>query len=513
MSLADVMYKEKRDEMGWGMAPKNLIQFKAQPISSGVKLRWEAGHTVVDGQTIVETKGIMFRRKEDSYPTNIFDGVLVTDTEVLEGTYEDTGLTNGVTYYYTAFPYSANGVFNANGGNRVTEEHPNRSVVTPQATKLYGFKRAKANSNPASRITYTDGAVGLTPASANNTSGAVSLGGWSDAWFVTGNKPCMMKYDGTIDYYLDPDDYTKKEDGTASDVANTAYDGNAMAIIPLVWVKRWSDSTYDYVQFSDVQLDDDFHAYAHQRADGTIMDWFARSLFDGSVVNNILHSFSGLAPCNTVAGGTQLDYAYQNGELWNSDTYSRVMLLWDLLTLMGKSDDLQGTWGKGYDSGMSQASHLKNSGQGLTKGQFYGKPSTSDVVKVFHIENLWGNLWKIMQGLLTNGSVKYLVKMTAPYNDTGKKYHQMTFGPTGTSGGYQSAHNTDEYGTLPTTVSGSSTTYIPDGCWFAANCFARFGGAGGYGLLCGRALGLHAALSYSSWAYGVALTCEQPAAA
>lgn len=41
-------------------------------------------------------------------------------------------------------------------------------------------------------------------------------------------KPCMLKSNGTVDCYLDPDDYTKKEDGTGSPVANVDFDGNAM---------------------------------------------------------------------------------------------------------------------------------------------------------------------------------------------------------------------------------------------------------------------------------------------
>lgn len=512
MSLADLLYLKADDDMGWGIAPKNMIQFQAQPINGGAKLRWEAGNTVVDGQTIVEVKGIMFRRKTGSYPVNINDGELALDTEDLSGSYDDTGLTNNTTYFYTAFPYSSNGVYNANGGNRIAEEHPNRSQVTPRAYKLYGFKRAKTNSSPSSRITYTDQAVGLTPASCNNSTGATSLGGWANVWFVTGNKPVMMKYDGTIDYELKHTDYTKKLDDSASDVANPAYDGNAMAIFPLVWVKRWSDSSYDYVQFSDIQVDDDFKAYAHQREDGTIMDWFARSIYDGTVINGQLRSLSGYAPCNTVAGGTQLEYAYANGKFYNADTWSRIQLIWDLLVLMGKSDDVQTVFGQGWNSGMSQASNLKSSGLGNAKGQFYGKQS-NDTLKVFHVENLWGNIWKICEGLMTDGASKYLVQMTRPYNTTGKNYHVMNIGPSGTSGGYQSAHNVSEYGTLPITVSGSSTTYIPDGCWWAANCFARVGGDGYNGLLCGRALVVHNALSLSLWTYGVALTCEQPSVA
>lgn len=36
----------------------------------------------------------------------------------------------------------------------------------------------------------------------------------------------MCNWDGGIDYFLDPDDYTKKADGTNSDAANIDYAGD-----------------------------------------------------------------------------------------------------------------------------------------------------------------------------------------------------------------------------------------------------------------------------------------------
>ena len=507
----EILEEVKKQSAG-GLAPKNMIQFQAQPMDGASKIRWQAGNTVIDGQTLVEVKGIMIRRSEDDYPVDISSGELVLNTEDLEGSYVDAGLTNGTTYYYTAFPYSGNGVYNLNGGIRVLLSHPNRSKVTVVAHKLYGFKRAKTNTNPQTRIVYTDMAAGMQKAILNSSTGEVDLNDWADAWFVTGNRPCMMKYDGTIDYYLDPSDYSKKEDGTASDIANESYEGNAMALIPTVWVKRWSDDNYDYTQISNIQVDDDFKAYAHQREDGTVMDWFARSIYDATVINNVARSLSGYTPSNTVAGNLQLQYAQANGDLWESDTWSRVALIWDLLTLMSCSDDVQASWGYGYYTGMSEAAHLKKSGTGDTKGQFYGK-AANEVVKVFHFENFWGNIWKLMQGFLTDSKVRPLIKMTRPYSSAGEGYHLINKVLGGTNGGYQSAHYNSEYGLIPITASGSQTTYIPDGLWFAANCFARFGSYGYDGFLVGRAVSVNHALSYSIWNFGVALTCEQPSVA
>lgn len=505
-----------------GIPPQDMQIFDVTIGDGKIKIKFtEPADTYIEGQRICSVKGVKIVMKEGGYPVNETDGTLIIDNTEL-GKYTDAalevdGLTNDTTYYIAAFPYSDSGHHNRAAGLRVYNDSyavKNRAKVTPQAYILYGYKRTKADSNPATRLTATDMAVGMGKTALNTETGALDLKEWVNAWFVKENKPVMLKYDGTIDYELNPDDYTKKKDGTASDVANTSYGGNAMSLIPTCWVKRWQDNTYEYFQVCNIQLTEDFKAYAHQREDGSIMEWFARSIYDGANVSNKIRSISGLAPCNTVAGNTQLTYAQANGDLWECDTWSRVALIWDLLRLMSLNDDVQTAYGYGYYTGMSQASHLKSSGAGNTKGQFYGKHA-NDVVKVFHIENFWGKIWKLMQGLIYNTTGKYAVKMCRPYSTTGSGYDVLSFGISGTNGGYQSAHSMGEYGLLPTTVSGSDSTYIPDGCWWntTQQNFARFGGGGSHGLLVGCALHLNDALSYSVWVFGLGLTCEQPLAA
>lgn len=46
-----------------------------------------------------------------------------------------------------------------------------------------------------------------------------SYGDWENAFFMP--KPCMLKYDGTVDYYLDPSDYTIKAGETPSYTTTT----------------------------------------------------------------------------------------------------------------------------------------------------------------------------------------------------------------------------------------------------------------------------------------------------
>lgn len=505
-----------------GIPPQDMQAFSVTAVDGGAKLKFtEPADTYIEEQRICSVKGVKIVMKTGGYPVNENDGTLVIDNTEL-GKYsnealEITGLTNDTEYFICAFPYSDSGHYNRAAGLRVlndTYAQKNRARFTPQEYVLYGYKRTKADSNPATRLAATDMAVGMGKATLDTSTGAVDLKAWANVWFVIGNKPVMLKYNGTVDYELNPDDYTKKKDGTASDAANTSYEGNAMALFPTCWVKRWEDDTYEYFQVCNIQLTEEFKAYAHQREDGSIMEWFARSIYDGANMSNKIRSISGLTPCNTVAGNTQLTYAQANGSLWECDTWSRVALIWDLLRLMALNDDVQAAYGYGYYTGMSQASHLKAAGAGNTKGQFYGKHE-NDVVKVFHLENFWGNIWKLMQGLIYNTTGKYAVKMCRPYSTSGSGYVAMSFGMTGTSGGYQSAHNMSEYGLLPTTVSGSDSTYIPDGAWFntSQQNFARFGGTGDIGLRVGCALSLYDALSSSAWNFGLGLTCEQPLAA
>ena len=100
------------------------------------------------------------------------------------------------------------------------------SPTPPTPGTVYGFHIDSTITNPSNAVTYVEDAVGMIPAHMDFTSGVFDYGSWENAFFMP--KPCMLKYDGTVDYYLDPNDYTKKIDGTPSDVSDPTYNGNAM---------------------------------------------------------------------------------------------------------------------------------------------------------------------------------------------------------------------------------------------------------------------------------------------
>lgn len=108
--------------------------------------------------------------------------------------------------------------------------------VELKGTIIYTFKKDVSNADPASRISYQDDCAAYSPAYMDFDNGTFVDGDWALSTTVKEffmPKPAMVLYDGTIDYYLDPNDYNYKEDGvTPSDIADSSYGGNAMMIFP-----------------------------------------------------------------------------------------------------------------------------------------------------------------------------------------------------------------------------------------------------------------------------------------
>lgn len=380
----------------------------------------------------------------------------------------------------------------------------------------YGFRISKTESDPSARVEYIYDAVGMTPAHMDFTQGVFRYGDWQNVWFVTGNKPLMLKSDGTVDYYLNPNNYTLKEDGTASDVANTSYDGNAMASIPLCYVKRYEDEEYEYEIVSDMPLTSDYKAYAHTRADGSIAEVFYWSMFGGSGNSTKIRSLADVTLAASLTVANEIAGCSANGTGWSTHSWSQYQLLRTLCTLMGKSTDVQAVFGNGNMRGGPNAATLR-AGTLKDKGQFYGTTSNTAQVKVFHIEKLWGDSGDRIMGLIYNG--KLYVKMTPEgdgyrVNDT-TGYTDTGIVVSGTSGGYISSGNMSENGFLPINCSGAATTYYADTCYYATSalCYGIVGGSGASGASMGGifCFDISRATTYTYSYYGCGLSCEQPA--
>lgn len=375
----------------------------------------------------------------------------------------------------------------------------------------YGYRINKNEPDPYKRVEYIYDAETMTPAFMDFSAQKFNYGSWENEWFIKNNKPCMLKYDGTVDYYLNPNNYSQKEDSTNSDVANTSYGGNAMAQIPLCYVKRYEEDIYEYEIISNVKYDEDYYAYAHTRTDGSIGDYFYWSLFAASGSTSQFRSIANQSLVSTNFNNAFVA-AKNNGTLWHIWSWSQRELLRTLLILLGKSTNTQSIYGNGNCRG---GLSILSSGTLKDKGQFYGANNNTTNVKVFHVEDLWGNMWIKVAGIFYIGG-KFYVKMT-PEDDgyssnsyTG--YINTNIGFSGKTNTYIKSGNVSDYGFLPTTVSGSGTTYYCDNAWFAngTNLPMLGGGCTDLGVQVGMfTFSADHEISYTYTNVGYALSCEQ----
>lgn len=410
---------------------------------------------------------------------------------------------------------------------------------------IYAYQIDENDSNPATCVTPYNSPWGcenlnFTPAHMDFTNDTFDMGSWTgDEFFFP--KPCMLKYDGTVDYYLDPDDYTKKADGTASDVANFAYNGNVMVEFPTVYFNRWQAGNKTYVVMSNKQITSDFHAYAHHDKNGNVLPYIYLAAYDGSYDGTRLRSISGIAANNngsSLATNKIMNFttrqqeinfalANNNGIADGHEGYYTTHkadsdLVIDLLMLIGYSTNSQATFGRGRDTGYVSATNtgIVTTGSMNTKGLFWGENQGAAGVKVFGIENFWGNLWKQRAGWINdNGTQK--VKMTwgqedgstvDGFNTTGSGYVTVSGAtPAGTTGGYINKWKKTAQGFIPYNAAGSDSTYVCDGLWFNNSQvdYALCGGDSASGLPVGAFyLSLTGAVSVARWNLGAALSCK-----
>lgn len=389
-----------------------------------------------------------------------------------------------------------------------------------QKPKRYGFRVKQNESNPSARVEYLYDAVGMTPAYMNFNTGAFDYGSWANLWFVRDNFPCMVKSNGVVDYRLDPNNYGLKEaSGVASDVANTAYDGNAMSAIPLCWVKRYTEGGYRYVIFCETKYDDGYEAYAHRNNEGRIVPYAFHAIFEGHIASSKLRSLSGVAPTSSTTASAEETAAQANNSgtaRWHIRSWALNELIFDLLTLIGKSTNLQATFGQGHSTGGSSAADLLATGSLNTKGQFFGYNTTTQAVKVFHMENFYADRWERICGLVyINGS--YLAKMDESggnYNFDGTDYVAVCDGVNGAeaSGGYVKEATQNEFGWFPSVLGGSETTYDCDYHYYnnEGTRVPVVGGACNAGGWCGRYLYADNAASAAGWNIGASLSLVSP---
>lgn len=421
----EVLQGIKRNQIT-GLPPQNLTLFTAKRNGSGsLRITVQVADTVVDGQLLCTVGGVKVVRKEGSAPASLTDGTLVFDhAGGASYSYEDNDLENGTTYYYRAFPYSDHGVYNWNAENI-------RSGV-PSAIKFWAFDQDFTNGDPASCITYPAGYEnsGFDPMLTNEGTGTATAGDWGDFLVDTlKNLPYMVGEDGVADYQLDPTDYSKKADGTASDYANTSYNGGAFAWINKIYMKEEyaQDGNSRRVIFADGAYEG-FEAVGFNDGEDELEGiWIPMGYMDAN--GRVL-----VAGTTPVASKTcDQEWAIIQGKGTRSRFLGGPILnvLRDLEYMLFKSTDIQARAGHGRCSaGSQQVINNAKVDNGNVVGWKGTAAATKALNKYFHSQVL-GSYQQYLRDpytLLISGQVYACDDYSYALSTTGKKATGKTWG-------------------------------------------------------------------------------------
>ena len=470
----------------------------------------------IDGPYTAFWQSTVIVRKSGATPADPTDGTVVltntTRDAYLETPFTDSGYTDGDVY--RAFCYSTNGAFNSS------------TYGILKSYNLFGITIDETDSNPATMCHYVGDCADYARAYMDFANDRWEWGGWQGAFFIP--RPCMLRTDGTVDYYLDPNDYTKKADGTASDVSDTSYDGNAMMEWSPVYMKVEAHGDMGYtVWFCDEKIDPDFECYSGLKADGTYGKWYT-AIYEGSVVSSKLRSIStgALPNCQTNATN-ELAYARNVGADYTPMRWADEMLITYLGVLITGTTDFQTSICGAFTTASSRQIKC---GTCDAKGLFYGRNDGGVVDgayvgnKMFGMENKFGHLWcRVVGATLVENALH--VKMTKHTLDGSTALDfQTSDAATAYTNGYIATGHTapsasgayikgvgktkDTLGFFGVVTGASSSAFYCDAAYSATGVRGvLLGGALNFGLLAGRfACYAISAPSVSNWTCSASLS-------
>ncbi len=515
----DIVVEAGETTMGW------CRKRRIEKSGNTVKLWWE---DPLDGYA--QWAKTVIVKKQGAYPESPSDGVTVVTT-----TERDKYKTNPYTdtqadadkWYYRAFPVSAGGNTSYHRLNKFGFWHYAIWIDREDGVESTCVHNVDGYDNqgyrPIKMIFDTDVEKNV-----------LDWGDWENAQFMP--KPCMLRNNGTVDYYLNPNNYNQKADGSpTTDISDVNYDGNAMMEWSPVFTKNETIGTKHYIYFCSEKLDDSYECYSAKKDDGTYGEHWYMPIYEGRVVNNVMRSLStgtdgtgtGAAlPTASTTMDQEMTYAKANGTGWNITNWADENLVAMLgVLVMGR---LNCAMAIGYNCG-SGSSLTHKVGTGNQKGMFFGHYTTSAyATKFFGMENWWGHRWRRCVGLITK-DYKVFAKMTKSIVDgsTVQNYNSTADGyintgitvPSGMSSSYFVDVANSKYGyAIPTaltkykgdtgTAGGSASTYYCDGGWSAGGVCALISGGAvnngpASGLFC---FSVYNAPSVADWDIGASLS-------
>lgn len=360
-------------------------------------------------------------------------------------------------------------------------------------------------------------------------------------------KRCLLLDDGTVNYYLDPNNSLQKEGGGIANLGGT--DGQVMVEVPKCYVKvskegnivKWSvslGSELGYVLHPaftkngtltyDEKLDMWYYPDATDIVDYVYVGAYQASVYDVSaseyidglnldnnstrvdVANDKLSSVSGKYPMVGLARSEFRGVANNRGAGWGEIDFWTHSLLQLLYTTEYRNLNSQAAIGQGAVSvsgGYPASSSLQtnsphsNAGKSNSIGNQSGGVDSSvrDVPWMSYrgVENFWGNCWVLIDGVNILDQVYYINNTgTFADNTAANGYLQLgTQAPT--DNGYIRNVQNSTLGFIPESVAGGSSNIAFSDYYYQTTGYRVM--AGGGHARNGALAGAFLLAAYTSW--------------
>jgi hypothetical protein len=299
---------------------------------------------------------------------------------------------------------------------------------------------------------------------------------------IQGNmKRCVLKDDGTVNYYLHPTNSTLKANSTPANL--TGADGNVMVEVPKFWYKHTLVGDTHEWWVSNTPLEG-YSVHPWFLEGGVERPFRYYRAYTCTNVGGKLRSISGSTPTSNQTRATFRTQARANGtgwELcsWNAVNAIQLLFLTEYCTfntqaVLGTGNDTSGNYG--ITTG--QSNNIGNASSGATNNNMW--------MSYRGIENWYADCLEFIDGINVQNYKVFLNQNPATFADdifTGDYVDSGVTIPANMSGSYIKKISGNF---LPTVVGGSSSTFVTDVGWSTpAGTLVVFGGHASFGLSAG----------------------------
>ena len=292
-------------------------------------------------------------------------------------------------------------------------------------------------------------------------------------------KRCVLNYDGTVNYYLNPTNSTQKEQG--GHAVLTGADGNVMVEVPMFWYKHTLIGDIHEWWVSSTPLEG-YSVHPWFLEGGVEHQFRYYRAYTPTVVAGKLMSISGSTPTRSQTRATFRTQARANGTGWGLCSWNAVNAIQLLFLTEYCTFNTQAVLGRGNDAGgdygitTGQSNSIGNSSSGATNNDMW--------MSYRGIENWYSDCWEFIDGLNIQNYKVFLNQNPATFADDvfiGDYIYSGVTLPVMSSSYIKKISGNF----IPTAVGGSSSTFVTDAGWCAPTSTIMEFGSANNGLLGG----------------------------